>query len=171
MMLQQPVDPVRAAAFLVSGQRENEVAVWSKPFFPEADEIGDQDGIAVFNVHGAATVKIALLFDKLKGIRGPVLAARLYDIEVSEKKNWFALACPAQASYQIFLAVIWPGNNYIFVRKTCGAQVRSHRFGCGRDVADGIGSVYLDELLEDLAGELICAGLLLAESRRCEPNA
>src|SRR5580693_3870775 len=97
MMFEQPFDAVEVAAFFVGREREDEIAVGSETCFFQADKIRHEDGGAIFDVHSASAIEITFLFDKLKGIGGPVFAARFDDVQVGEKQDRFLLAASMQA--------------------------------------------------------------------------
>src|SRR4029077_4759921 len=104
MVLDQPVDAVvRTAAFLIGGERHNDVAVRLEPLSPVADQICDPDSGLRLVVSGSAPVKKALLLNELKWVRAPVLAPGFDHIGMREKQERFASAGSVIAHYEIRL--------------------------------------------------------------------
>ena len=155
LVLQQPVDAVRAAALLIRREREDDVAVRAEPLLLHADERGHHDGVAVLHVLRAAAVEIAVFFDELEGIGSPVLAPGLHHVEVPDQQDRLMLSRTPQPDHQIFLPGIRPENGDIAVRKTGGPQPRCHGLRGRRHVTDGVGGVDLDELLENRARQRV----------------
>ena len=58
MILEQPVDAVGAAAFLVGGERDDDVAVGDDALAHHPDRVGDEDRRHCFIVGGAAAVVV-----------------------------------------------------------------------------------------------------------------
>ncbi len=106
MMLEQPFDAVEVPSFFIGGEREDQIAVRREARLFHADKIFNQNCGAVFDVHGAATVEIAVFLDKLKRIGGPVFAAGLDDVQVGEKQDWFLLTGSMQARDEILLVIV-----------------------------------------------------------------
>src|SRR5216683_4512946 len=107
-VLEEPVDAVGLAALLVGGEGEDEVAVGDEALTLEADEVGDEDGVAVFHVLGAAAVEVAVLLDELEGVGGP-LGLWCFDyVEVADDEDGLerGAGCGMVAGYQILLAGI-----------------------------------------------------------------
>src|SRR5260370_27758213 len=84
MFVQQPVNAVERATFLIGGQRKNQVAVRQIGFFFQADEIGNEKGVAVLPVLGSPAVKIAVFLHEFGVIGGPILAGRFHVLNVPE---------------------------------------------------------------------------------------
>src|ERR1700739_2897702 len=74
MVLQQPIDAVRFSTLFISGQRENKIAIRAVLLLMKSYEGGDQDGIVHLHVLRTTAIEIAVFFDKLEGIGGPILA-------------------------------------------------------------------------------------------------
>ena len=117
LVLDEPVDAVRLAAFFVGGEREDEIAIGLVAFFLEADEGGDENGIALLHVLRAAAVVVAVFFDELEGIGGPVFTARFHDIEMTDEENRLLLARSVQADDEVLLAVVRAAEEHIFLRE------------------------------------------------------
>src|ERR1035437_6290081 len=92
MILEEPVDSIRCAAFLVGGQGENDVAARHVSFFLYADPRGRPGGVRIFHVARAAAVVIAVLLDELKWVRRPILAPRFHHVEMADQQDWLVLA-------------------------------------------------------------------------------
>ena len=154
MVLQQPVDAVRLTAFLVGGKRQDEVAIGLVALLLQANKGGDQDGVAFLHVLGATAVEVAILFDKLKGIGGPVRTQRLDHVEVTDKENRLGPARAMKARHQVALTIVRPEDEHIFLGEPGVEQALRHRLCGNRCTAHGIGGVDFNELLEDVAREL-----------------
>src|SRR6266403_36634 len=92
MVFEQPVHTIRLTTFFVRGERENDVAVGDVVFLLEPNQGGGHDGVAVFHILGAAAVEVAIFFDELEGISGPILAAGFDYVKMSDQEHWFVLA-------------------------------------------------------------------------------
>src|SRR5262249_10796918 len=106
MVLEQPLDAVRFAAFFVGGKGKDQVARRDPAFALEANKAREQQRVTVFYVAGAAPVEVASGFGELEGIevRRPILLERLHHVEVTEEENWFSVLIPsAQTHHQIVL--------------------------------------------------------------------
>src|SRR5216683_6223106 len=161
---EQPVHAIEGAALLIGGQRENQIAVRLIAFLFQADEIGDQDGIAFLHVFRAPAVEVAVFLDEFEGIGGPVRSERFDDIQVPDEKDRFAFSGSAKTRDKVLLPFIGAGYLDIALGETSVAQTLGHRFGGGRHVANGVGGVDLDELLKDVVRQLIRLILTLRSS-------
>jgi hypothetical protein len=95
LVLEEPLDAVeRTAAFLVGGERNDEVAVRLEPFALEANEIGDPDRGLGLIVACAAAVEVAVLLDEGERVHAPVFALRLDDVRVGEQQERRCLPVP-----------------------------------------------------------------------------
>src|SRR5439155_6756270 len=155
MLVEQPIHTVGRAALFVGSQRENQIAVRQIPFLFQADEIGDQDGVAFLHVFGTAAVEVAVLLNEFEGIGGPVRTERFHDVEVPDEKNGLAFSGAAKTSDEIFLAFVGTGYFNVVVGETSVAQAFGHGLGSCRDVANGIGGVDFNKLLENIARQLL----------------
>jgi len=88
VVLDQPVDAIRFAAFLVRREREDDVAIGTEAFAVQAQERFHQDSVGLLHVLGAAAVVVAVFGYKLEGVGGPVAAACFDDIEVADEQEW-----------------------------------------------------------------------------------
>src|SRR5437763_792023 len=93
-----------SAARCIFGKLEDNVAVRDVICFFEANERGDHDRVAIFHVLSTAAIKVAVFFDELEGIGGPVLAACFDYVEMSDQQYWFVLARSVIPHKQILLA-------------------------------------------------------------------
>jgi hypothetical protein len=162
MLLDEPIHTVGRAAFLVGGKGEDEIARGFELFALDAQEGGDECGVVAFHVGGAASVEVAVLFTKDEGVRGPVGAAGLNDVEVSQEEDGTRGSRSEQADYKVALADDGGEDLYVARRESGGAEAGGHGFGGSRVIARGIGGIDFDKLFEDLAGELLF-GRLSAE--------
>jgi hypothetical protein len=105
MFLEQPLDAVIIAAFFVGGEGQNQIAGRLPPFLLQPDKVGHQNGVAVFDVAGAAAIKVAVQFRELEWIKigRPILFEGLHYVEMSEEKNRFALAAAMQPRHKVLL--------------------------------------------------------------------
>src|SRR5579872_7199453 len=127
MIFDEPIDAVEIAAFLIGGERENQVAVGLVVLFFHANEVGDKDGVAFLHVVCAATVEVAGLFNKLKRVSGPVFAARFDNVEMADEEDRLALAGAVDAGYEIFLAVVGAGDDDVIAGEAGVAQASGDR--------------------------------------------
>ena len=118
MVLQQPVHSIRLAAFLISSQGQNDVAIRNEALLFHANQRRDHDGVATFHVLGAAAIKVAVLLDKLEWVRSPVLAPGFDHVEMSNQQHRLVLARTVQARNYVFLAIIRAKNMDIAVGKS-----------------------------------------------------
>src|SRR5262249_62351872 len=81
MVLHEPLDTVAAAALLVRGERENDVAASPVSLLLQAQERRGHDGIAALHIEHATAIEVAVLLGEMKGVGAPVLAPRLHHIE------------------------------------------------------------------------------------------
>ena len=87
MLVDQPGGAVELAAFFIGGEGEDQVAFGLVAFAVQAQEGGDQGGVGVLHVLGAAPVEVAVLLDKLKRIGVPVGAQGLDHVHVAEEEH------------------------------------------------------------------------------------
>jgi hypothetical protein len=157
MVLDQPVDAVEVAAFLVGGERENQIAIGRVAFLPEPNQVGDELRRHRLVVAGAAAVEEAVPLQEDERIERPVLALRFDDVEVGEQEQRLARPCtwspgsrtPAQD--EIALPRIRSEHLHVGGWEAGGLEPRRHRLGGLRVVADRIGGVDLDQLFEKVA--------------------
>ena len=150
MVLDQPVDAIRFAAFLIGGEREDDVAIGLKAFAVQAEEGLDQDGVGLLHVLGAAAVVVAVFGYELEGVGGPVAAACFDDIEMADEQDGLFAAGAVIADDQILLAVVGAEQLHVRGGKAGVEESLLHGFGCCGDAADRVGGVDLDELAKDV---------------------
>src|SRR5205807_4199789 len=101
VVLGQPVGPVILAAFFIGSQGQYQVSRGRPAFLFQADEIGYKNCVAVFDVHGATPIEVAINLIELERVHGPVLAQRLDHIQVADEQNGLALAASPETNYKI----------------------------------------------------------------------
>ena len=170
MVLQQPLDAVVvAAAFFAGRQRYNKIPVRLIPFLLEAHERGDEDRVAILDIHRAAAVEEAVLLGEGEGIERPVLAPRLDDVEMREQDDRLLRAGfrTAQAGDEVVVLRIRGtdhlniGGGKATVNQPVGDRLRGDRRAAARP-----GRVDVDELFEDVARPLVIDAELLCRLRR-----
>ena len=158
VILEQPDHAVvRAAAFLVRGQGDDQIAIRLPALALVANQVRDPDGRLRFVVDSAAPVEVAVLFGELEGIHGPIRALRLHHVEVREQQQRFALAGPVITHHDVHLVRRRAQHLNVGSGKTLGLQTLGDglRGGCGGAGAER--GVDLDQLLVNIVRE---AGLL-----------
>src|ERR1039457_729223 len=159
MLFEEPIDAVGGAAFLIGGKGEDKIARGLEFLALHAEEGSDEDGVVALHVGGAASVEVAVLLEEDEGVEWPVGAAGFDDVEVSEEEDGARGAGAVQADHEIALAGDGGEDVDIAFGEAGGAEAGGHGFGGVGVVAGGIGGIDLDELLEDLAGELLVGRL------------
>ena len=154
LVLQKPIHAVGLAAFFVRGEGEDNVTVRDVTFLLKADERGAHDGVAVFHVLGATAVEVSVFLNELKGIGGPVFAAGLDHVEVTDKQDGLVLSGAVQARDHVLLAVVGANDLDVTGGEPGVAETLRHRLGGGGHIADRIGGIDFDQLLEDVVGKL-----------------
>src|SRR6476646_6562918 len=114
MIFGEPLHTIGLPAFFIGGESNDQVALWDPAFFFQADEIRDQDGIALLDVRRAATIKEAIHFIELEWVHGPVLAQGFHHIKVSKKKDGLPLTASVQANDEVLLVGQRPIDMDIF---------------------------------------------------------
>ena len=88
VIFDEPIDAVvRAAAFFIGGDGDNDVAVGLEAFAFVADEIRHPDGGLGFVVGCAAAVEVAVAFGKDERIEAPVFPFGFDDVAMGEQKE------------------------------------------------------------------------------------
>ena len=155
MIFQKPVDAVRASAFFVSRQRHDDVAIGFEVFLFHANHRHHEECVSRFHVDRAAAVEVAVFFDEFERIDGPIFAARFHDVEVADHQNRFASAGAVEARDEVSFSRIRTTDVEVGLGIAGIAKTLGHRFGGNGGAADRIGGVDFDELLVDVAGELV----------------
>src|SRR5207247_5675456 len=106
VILQQPIYAVRRASLFIGSEGKNDVAVGHVTFLLKSDQSRGHDGVAIFHVLRAAAIEVAVFFDELKRVGGPVFAAGLDHIEMADEKNRLMLAAAMQSDDKIILTII-----------------------------------------------------------------
>ena len=168
VVLDEPVRAVAAAALLVGGEREDDVAVGLVALLLHAQQRCHHDGIVALHVRGATAVEVAVLLGELEGIEVPVLAVRLDDIDVPDQQHRLVLACAVQAHDQVLLlGVLGAEHRHVGRREAGVAEALGHRLdACGHVAGRRVGGVDLDQLLEHIVRQHVrglVGGVLRAE--------
>ena len=150
VILEQPVDAVRSPAFFIRRHGKNDVAARHVTFLFHSNQSGRHDGVTVLHVAGAASVEVALLFDKLERIGRPVFTPGFDHVEMPDQQHGFVLARSMQTHDNILLAIVRAKHLDIAIREPTVAESLRHRLRRCRDAAHRVCSVDLDELLEDV---------------------
>src|SRR4029077_14253839 len=104
MILEEPIHTViRAPAFFVGGEGDDDVAVGLEAFALVLDEIGDPSSGLCFVVPGAAAIKEAIALAQLERVHTPVFAFGFDDIGVGKEEDGFAGAGAAITNDEIRL--------------------------------------------------------------------
>jgi hypothetical protein len=72
---------------------------------------------------------------------------------MADEEDRVPLTVAVNARDEILLAIGWPRDDCVLVGEACIAETRRHGFGSGRDVADGVRRIDLNELFENLMRE------------------
>src|SRR5580704_6302369 len=155
MIFHQPVDAVKIAAFLIGGQRQNQIAIGLVILFLHANEVGDEDRVSLLHIVGAAPVEVAILLNKFKGIGRPVLTPCFDDVKMANEQDRLVLPSPVNARDEVLLPIIRSIDDDVVAGKSRIAKPSSRRLGRSRNVADGIGRINLNELLKNLPRQWI----------------
>ncbi len=155
MLLEEPDHAVVPATFFVRRQRHDEIAVGHEALPPVADQIRHERRGHCLVVGGAAAVEVAVPLEQLEGIDRPVFPIRLDDVEMSQQQQRPPGPGAAQARHHVALARSRHQHLDVGGREPGGEQPASHRLRRLGVVADGVGRVDLDQLLIDLAQELL----------------
>ena len=150
MIFEQPVNAIGGAAFFVGGEREDEIAIGLVILLLQANEGGGEKCVAIFYVARAAAVVVAVFFDELEGVHGPVFAARFDHIEMADEENRFLRAGAANARDQVAFARIRAEDVNVVGGKTGVEKALGHGVGGNRRTADRIGGIDFDQLLENV---------------------
>src|SRR5579864_3440376 len=139
MVLDEPCDAVRLAAFFVGGEGEDDVAIRLVAFLLHPNHGGHQNRVAVLYVLRTTAVEVAVLLEEFKRVDGPIFAPRFDYIEMADDKNRFARAGTVKPDDEISFSGIRAAEEDVALGVACVAQAFGHRFGRDGGVADGIG--------------------------------
>ncbi len=92
MILEKPVHSVESPAFLVGRESQDHIAVRLEILLSQTNERRDQDRVAALHVLRSTAVEVAVFFDKMEWIGGPILAARFDHVQVADDQNRFQRA-------------------------------------------------------------------------------
>src|SRR5438270_7745191 len=156
MILCEPLCAVGFTASFVSRKIDDEVTRGNPAFFLQANKSGDQDGVALLNVRGAAAIEKAIHFVELEWIHGPILRQGLYHVEVRDKQDRLARTAPAQADNKILLIRHRAIDMDIFSGPARRPKASSHSFRRRRYIAGRrISCVDFNELLKNVTSGLM----------------
>src|SRR5207302_8465610 len=147
--------------------RQNRIAVTQISLQSQAHAIGNQDVVALLQVFRAAAVEVAVFLDEFEGIGAPVRSERLDDIKMPDEEYVLAFSGSAKTRHEVVFAFARPGYLDIPRLEAPVAQTLGHRFGGGGHVANGVGGVDLNELLENVVRQLLDLLLTFGVSTRC----
>src|SRR6185436_10220506 len=167
-VLEQPIDAVGVAALLVRRQRQDDVPVGLVALGAIAQQRRHHDRVAVLHVLRAAAVEVAVLLHEHERIDTPVLAQRFDDVEMTDQQHRAFATGALQARDEILLAPARPDDVHVLGGETSVEQPLRHGFGGWRRAQAGLGGLDLDELLEQVARELMRILVLRGRSRRCD---
>ena len=171
VVLDQPLGAVEIAAFLVRGQRQDQIAIRCEAFFLQPDQVGDEMRRHRFVVGRAAAVEEAVLLNQGERVHRPVLAFRVDDVEVREEEKRLAGAGAAEAHDQVALARIGADDLHVGGREAGGLEPGGHRVGGFRDVTGRrVGRVDLDQLFVDRSSARVVRSGLGGDDRGGEPH-
>ena len=154
MIVDQPIDSIRGAAFFVGRECQDDVTIRHISFLLEPDQRGHHDGIAIFHVLRTAAVVVTIFLHKLKRISSPIFAPCFDHVEVADEQDRFVLAAAMEAHHQVFLAVVRSENVKIALRKAGVPETLRHRLRSRGHVAHRVRGVDFDQLFEDVMGKL-----------------
>ena len=167
MVLHQPVDAVELTAFLVGGQRENQIALGREVLFFQANQVGQELRGHALVVARAASVEPAVMLQKREGIDRPILPLRLDDVEVSEQQQRPPRTGAAPSRDEVVLPRIRPDHLQVAVGPPGSLQPRGGGLRRGRNVARRrVRRVDVDQFLEDRACALFVRRGLRRSDRR-----
>ena len=165
MVLQQPVDAVVVAALFVGRERDDDVAVGTKPSCLQRIRLATKIAAIALSSARAAAVEVAVLLDERERDRStsPRAAPRR---RRGGRGAGSASACRRRGTARRDCPCVGGREDlHVLGREAGGAQARGHRLGRLRVVADRVGRVDLDQLLEDVPGELGVVRLGVLEER------
>jgi hypothetical protein len=158
VILEQPVDAVRGAALLVRGQRDDDVTVGDVALLLRPEDVRDEDRRHRLVVGRAAPVVVAvpLREDERVEIGRPVGLERLDDVEMREEQQRPARArAAADPRNDVVLLGARTADEDVGLGNAGIAEALRHRDRRRRHVARRHPRVDLDQLLVDLAGDLL----------------
>src|ERR1700722_1486452 len=154
MIFDQPGHAVGLAALFIGGEREDEVAIGPEIFFFQANEAGDEERVAVFDVSSAAAVKVAVFFGEDEGVHRPIFAASFDHIGMANEQQGSVRAGAMNAGDEVAFAVVGAEDLDVGGAKSGVEQALGHGAGGNSGAADRIGGIDFDELLKNVAGKL-----------------
>src|SRR5437763_14354607 len=155
MIGNEPVLSVEGpAAFFVSGEGDDDVAVGLEPFLLVLNQVGDPDGGLGFVVAGAAAVEIAVAFVELEGIHAPVFALGFDDVDMGEQKDGLELGGSALRDKEVGFARICAAEKEVGFGESSGFEAGGGGFRYGSRGSGGERGLDFDEFLVDIVSKL-----------------
>src|SRR2546421_11281422 len=154
MIGNEPVHSVEGpAAFFVSGEGDDDVAVGLERFLLVLNQVGDPDGGLGLVVAGAAAVEIAVAFIELKGIHAPVFVLGFDDVGMGEQKDGLELAGSAITDNEIGFARICAAEKDVGFGESSGFEARGGGFRYGSRGTGGESGLDFDEFFVDVVSK------------------
>src|SRR5207247_1657114 len=100
---------VEGAAFLVSRERQDHIAIGREPFLLQADEIRDELGGHRLVVARAAAVEEAVLLEERERVERPVFALGFDDVEMRQQENRLSARFAPEAQSSTTRTATTPG--------------------------------------------------------------
>jgi len=148
MVFEQPRDSIVIAALLIGGQSDNQITIRGESLVAHANEIDDPDRGHRLVIAAADTVEVAVLFEKIERIEGPVFPLDLHDIEVGQEQQRRTVTGAAISDHDVALAGGGCEHLHIFFGEASCQQTVRDGFGGGGVVAHRIGRVDFDQFFE-----------------------
>ena len=162
MVLDQPLDAVGRATFLVRRERDDDVAIGNVPFTLQTKDVGGEDRRHRLIVGRPATVVVAVLFREYEGIEfgRPIRLECLDDVDVRQKQQRLVgrAGTAMNPRDDIVLLGTRTAHEDIRVGDAGVAKPLRQRESDGRDAAGLVSRIDLDDLFVDLACELLMRG-------------
>ncbi len=156
------------AAFFVSRQRDDDVAVRHVAFLFEPDQVGNVNRGFVLVIGGATAIEIAVLLDEFEWWQGPVGRIRGDYVDMREQQYRLAFRIPATVTRdEITFALCRHEHLHVLRRKTGGQQLVGHGLRGCRVVAGRMRSIDLDQFAEEVFRHLLVRQQVGFGHRRC----
>src|SRR6185369_7758506 len=103
MLLEKPRYTVFAAGLLVGRKRNDDVSPWHVALLLHSQQARENGGQRALHVDRAAAVQPTIALNELEGVRGPVFAPSINDIEVSDVQDGTGAGPAAQPNHNTSL--------------------------------------------------------------------
>ena len=158
LFLEQPVHAVvRATAFLIGRERDDEVAIGLESFTLVADQIRDPHRRLRLVVARSPAVEVAVLLGERERIHAPVVALRLHDVGVREEEDRTAAPGAVVANDEVRFIGTRAADEDVRVGKAGRFEAPSDGLGHGCRRAGRVPRLDLDHLLVDGSRQLAVA--------------